>query len=288
MTIPSVVNGCIQTDDKKFNGIPLADDKGRKWVETINSFRYEPIAGGGNKPFTARKESTKSGDYWYGYRKMGGKLHKKYIGKTSEICFTLLETIGKDLNTPPQPRVAEVTEKVTDTASQRVTEVIGNCDAGRLTALELQVQALQESLEALRRELPGKSDSGNSEELPTVAESELQNDLSNLKAENEALRQEFLDARADYAKLLEISSHIKADREKQIADLRSQLGTERADREELETELADLKQNSEIDFDYAGKAGELVSWLRKVVGRLLPKEVTVKAVQKILQGSGDN
>jgi len=66
--------------------------------------------------------------------------------------------------------------------------------------------------------------------------------------------------------------------------LRSQLATERADREELETQLADLKQNSEIDFDFAGKAGELVSWLRKTVGKALPKQVTPKEVQKILEG----
>jgi len=91
-------------------------------------------------------------------------------------------------------------------------------------------------------------------------------------------------ATADYNQLLETSSRIKAEREKQIAELRSQLATERADREELETELSDLKQNPEMDFDYAGKAGELVSWLRKIVGKALPKQVTPKEVQKILEG----
>jgi predicted RNase H-like nuclease (RuvC/YqgF family) len=101
--------------------------------------------------------------------------------------------------------------------------------------------------------------------------------VDGLVQENETLK-------ADYAKLLESSSHIKAEREKQIAELRSQLDQERADREEIEGELADLKQNSEIDFDYAGKAGELVSWLRKTVGKSLPKQVTIKEVQKILEG----
>lgn len=105
--------------------------------------------------------------------------------------------------------------------------------------------------------------------------------VEGLLKENETLK-------ADYAKLLESSSHIKAEREKQIAELRSQLATERGDREELETELSDLKQNSEIDFDFAGKAGELVSWLRKTVGKSLPKQVTVKEVQKILEAGGDN
>ena len=50
-------------------------------------------------------------------------------------------------------------------------------------------------------------------------------------------------------------------------------------------ELEDLQKNSEIDFDFAGKAGELVSWLRKTVGKALPKQVTVKEIQKILEGN---
>ena len=108
--------------------------------------------------------------------------------------------------------------------------------------------------------------------------------IETVEVEIEALKQELAAARTDYAKLLETSSHIKASREKEIAELRSQLATERADREELETQLADLKQNSEIDFDFAGKAGELVSWLRKTVGKALPKQVTPKEVQKILEG----
>lgn len=76
------------------------------------------------------------------------------------------------------------------------------------------------------------------------------------------------------------------DREKELAvalaevlDLKQKLAAAR--------ELEDLQENSEIDFDFAGKAGELVSWLRKTVGKALPKQVTVKEVQKILEG-GDN
>ena len=61
--------------------------------------------------------------------------------------------------------------------------------------------------------------------------------VDGLVQENETLK-------ADYAKLLESSSHIKASREKELAELRSQLEQERADREEIESELADLKQKS--------------------------------------------
>jgi DNA repair exonuclease SbcCD ATPase subunit len=68
--------------------------------------------------------------------------------------------------------------------------------------------------------------------------------IETVEVEIESLKQELAAARTDYAKLLETSSHIKASREKEIAELRSQLATERADREEVEAELSDLKQNS--------------------------------------------
>ena len=138
MAIPSVTQGTIELEDSKV--FELDSPKGSAWLESIGSFRFEPS--GANKPYTVRKESGKGGDYWYGYRKVAGKLHKKYIGKSSEVNTVKLEEIAEALNTPPQPRV---TDKVTD----RVT-------TDRLTDLELQVQALRESLEALREALPGK------------------------------------------------------------------------------------------------------------------------------------
>ena len=118
----------------------------------VSSFRFEPT--GANKPYTVGKESGKGGDYWYGYRKVAGKLHKKYVGKSSEVSTTKLEEIAEALNTPPQPQVTDkVTNRVTDSVTYKVTDTH---TADRLTALELQVQALQESLEALREALPGK------------------------------------------------------------------------------------------------------------------------------------
>jgi hypothetical protein len=150
MTIPSVVQGTVETEDGKV--FELDSPKGSTWVELVSSFRFEPT--GANKPYTVRKESGKGGDYWYGYRKVAGKLHKKYIGKSSEVSTTKLEEIAEALNTPPQPQVTDkVTNRVTDSVTYKVTDTH---TADRLTALELQVQALQESLEALREALPGK------------------------------------------------------------------------------------------------------------------------------------
>ncbi len=300
MAIPAVIQGTVEVEGRVFE---LDSPKGAAWLETIGSFRFEPSGDG--KPCTIRREPS---GYWYGCRKIAGKVRKKYIGKTSEISTARLEEIAEVLEVSPVAGASKVAQKVAQDV--RVAEVaeVAEVAQDRLTALELEVASLRKALEALQEALPGKSEAGDFEELPKV-DSEvaegLQNELSNLKAENEKLKQELVDARADYAKLLESSTAVKASREKQIAELRSELQAEKTryaelDEEfreldgqwsdckkeirQLEAELSDLKQNSEIDFDFAGKAGELVSWLRKTVGKSLPKQVTVKEVQKILEG----
>ena len=81
----------------------------------------------------------------------------------------------------------------------------------------------------------------NFPELPKpdveIAESELQTTMGNLQAENEILG-------ADYAKLLESSTPVTNKLREEVQELRSQLETERADREETEAELSELKKNS--------------------------------------------
>ncbi len=246
MAIASVENGRVHSNEKRYqpgiDDLLLDSSNGVEWLEWVNSFRYEPT--GTSKPYTVRKEAS---GYWYGYRKISGRLHKKYIGKSSEINTAKLEEIAEALNIPSQPRVTEVTDKVAD-------KVVND----RLTALELQVQALQESLEALREELRGKSELGNSEELPKVdneVAERLQNDLSNLDAENEKLR-------ADYAALLESSTAITNKLREEVREVRSQLEQERADREEIESEISELKQKSAAASKDLPEAADLLNQLK--------------------------
>ena len=144
-----------------------------------------------------------------------------------------LHNIPSDVNnTPLSASNILVADNIpTDTVTQEVTDT-------RISALEERIEALQESLQeslkALWEALPGKLESGDSPELlkpDTVTDSELQIELGNLKAENETLK-------ADYAKLLESRTHVI---NKLWQELRSQLETERASREEIEAELSDLK-----------------------------------------------
>jgi chromosome segregation ATPase len=266
MTIPSVVQGLIETEDGKV--FELDSPKGSAWLESIGSFRFEPS--GDSKPYTVRKES---GIYWYGCRKVAGKVRKKYIGKSSEVSIAKLEEIAEALETPPVPRVDKVVE-----VAEEVAEV-AETSTDRLTALELQVANLQKALEALQETLPGKLESGDSLGLPKVDNEvveRLQNQLGNLQAENRQLKQDVDDlmkshqvareasdnliailkdncrhaeekrdeARANYATLLESSTAVTNKLRGEVQELRSQLERERADREEIEVELSDLRKKS--------------------------------------------
>jgi chromosome segregation ATPase len=279
----------IKTEDGRV--FELDSPKGSAWLEVIGSFRFEPS--GNSKPYTVRKES---GIYWYGCRKIAGKVRKKYIGKSLEVTLAKLEEIAEALEISPVPQankvaevaevaekvaevaevaekvaeVAEVAEKVAEVAEKvaEVSEKVIEVSQDRLTALELQVANLQKAVEALQEALSGKLESSNSLELPKVdneVAEQLQNELGNLKNENEALRQELAkekenygtlaiigqqlnqqleEVKADRAKLLESSTHVTNKLRQEVQELQLQLETERADREKIEAEFSELKQNS--------------------------------------------
>jgi chromosome segregation ATPase len=248
MTIPSVIQGLVETEDGKV--FELETPKGSVWLESIGSFRFEPS--GDSKPYTVRKES----GYWYGCRKIAGKVRKKYIGKSSEVTVAKLEEIAEALEIPPVPRANKVAEGVAELA-QKVVEVaegVAEVTQDRLTALELQVANLQKAVEALQEVLPGKLEAGDSLELPKAENKvveELQNELGNPKAENkvvEELENELGNLKAENEKLradyvaLESSTHVTNKLRGEVQELRSQLEKERANREEVEAEREDLAQ----------------------------------------------
>jgi chromosome segregation ATPase len=267
MTIPLVIQGLVKTEDGKV--FELETPKGSAWLESIGSFRFEPS--GDSKPYTVRKEA---GIYWYGCRKIAGKVRKKYIGKSLEVTVAKLEEIAKALEIPSVERANKVAE-VTQGVAQEVTEVAQD----RLTALELQVGNLQKAVEALQEALLGKLESGDSSELPKVdneVAERLQNDLSNLDAENEKLR-------ADYAALLESSTAVTHKLREEVREVRSQLETERADREEIEAELSELKQKSATTSKDLPEAADLLNRLRAKRKNLKMDLADMKALLEILE-----
>jgi len=233
MAIPSVIQGTVEVEGKVFE---LDSPKGATWVETIGSFRFEPAGDG--KPYTVRREGS---GYWYGCRKVAGKVRKKYIGKTSEVSTAKLEEIAEALEVPPVARISKVAE-VAQGVVQRVAQEVAQ---DRLTALELEVANLRKALEALQEALPGKLELGDSLELPKVdneVAEELQNELSNLRNELSNLKAENEKLRADYDALLESSTVVTNKLRQEVQELRSQLEAEKTRGEEIWKELSDTEQ----------------------------------------------
>jgi chromosome segregation ATPase len=269
----------IETEDGKV--FELDSHKGSAWLESIKSFRFEPS--GDSKPYTVRKEASA---YWYGCRQVAGQGRKIYIGKSSSLTVAKLEEIAEALEIPPVPRankVAEVAERVTEGVAERVTEVaerVTEVTQDRLTALELQVTNLQKAVEALQKALLGKLDSGDSLELPKVDNEvveQLQNELGNLKAESKKLR-------ADYAALLESSTHVTNELRQEVQEVRSQLEVECASREEIEAELSDLKQKSAAAGKDLPEAADLLNKLKAKRKKTKTDLADLEAILELLQG----
>lgn len=170
--VPVVEKGKLES------GIKLGSRNWEKELQNLDSFRYIPNSD--NAPFTVRRE--KGGgqaDYWYGYRKVSGKLHKRYIGKASDLSTERLEEIAAQLNIPPEPR-----EKKKVTYSDSVT-------SDEVKELEQRVQELEAQLESKNKELAEKD--GKVESL-TV-------ELSTVRDESDKLHRE-LHKKPDYQKVL--------------------------------------------------------------------------------------
>jgi DNA gyrase/topoisomerase IV subunit A len=93
------------------------------------------------------------------------------------------------------------------------------------------------------------------------------------------MQAELEDARADYAKLLESSTHITNKLKEEVQKLRSQLEQERASREEIEAEFADLKQKSVT----ASELPEAADLLNQLKGKRKKSSASLADVELILE-----
>lgn len=76
-----------------------------EWLEQITSFAFHSRSG---MHFTARKQKVQRGtNYWYGYRRLHGRLLKHYLGKTSDLTLARLEEVARLLeNESGQKRIS--------------------------------------------------------------------------------------------------------------------------------------------------------------------------------------
>ena len=70
-------------------GVPAWYD----WLEQNRAFRFESPSGS----FSARREQRPGGWYWYASRRLQGKLHIAYLGRSREIDAARLTQIGRQL-----------------------------------------------------------------------------------------------------------------------------------------------------------------------------------------------
>jgi chromosome segregation ATPase len=303
MAIPSVIQGTVEVEGKVFE---LDSPKGAAWVEATGSFRFEPSGDG--KPCTIRREPS---GYWYGCRKVAGKVRKKYIGKSSEVSVAKLEEIAAALEVPPVQRVmqvAEVAQKVAE--GTEVVEKVAEVAQDRLTALELEVANLRKALEALQEALLGKFEVGDSEELPKVdskVAEELQNELSNLKAENEALKTDVETLRRSLEnsdclvnkknqEISELNSRLAAanqkisDSDEELSEQFKELKLQDAEIERLKSELThrsgEISEKSAAASKDLPEAADLLNQLKKAKGKKFTASLAdVESILEILEES---
>ncbi|NMG20700.1 GIY-YIG nuclease family protein [Brasilonema bromeliae] len=106
-----------------------------QWLQDNISFRVEA----GENSYRARKESYTSNDYWYAVKKVDGKLHKKFIGKSDEVTCDRLKEVADVIRQPPVKTPPKAVVQPVDQISL----------AQKITALEAQVTAMQEQLTKL-------------------------------------------------------------------------------------------------------------------------------------------
>jgi hypothetical protein len=74
------------------------------WLDLSDTFHVCSSTG---QTFTLRKEAKqRGGGYWYGYKRVRGRVEKKYIGEKSKVTIEALEAVARhfaELTSPPLP-----------------------------------------------------------------------------------------------------------------------------------------------------------------------------------------
>ncbi len=163
----------LETDNASL--IKIDSDTWFQWLEENTSFKF--TAGfGGKDSYRARKEVLGGVVYWYAFKKVNGKLHKRYIGKPHEVTHNRLCEVAKSIRDVKVKSAKE--DKINNDSNQ-----IGNTNLqGIVNQLVNQVQELSNRLDNLE----SKGDDINekkpeylpSEELETKIQ-ELTNELTN-------------------------------------------------------------------------------------------------------------
>jgi LuxR family transcriptional regulator, maltose regulon positive regulatory protein len=127
--VPQVIDGVLRLPEPSDESeITVGSPSWVAWLTdaAIHSFSFQ--GPGGN--YTARKERrSRGGEYWIAYRKRGGKLRKRYLGKAEDLTADRLENAAAELAgrgatkgtilSNPEQAVGDVGTKPNDDASKK-------------------------------------------------------------------------------------------------------------------------------------------------------------------------
>ncbi|WP_066375497.1 MULTISPECIES: hypothetical protein [unclassified Anabaena] len=267
--IPTVYQGIIETDDDTV--IELDSPQWLKWLENNKSFRYEPkseLTG-----FTARVE--KSG-YWYAYRRIKGKLHKRYIGKPDELTVERLEEIAALIEKPPELREVTYKPSATETIKYATTKDVTNLWQA-LRELRQEVAKLAGSPTTVEEEQEEQPTDSDNEVADSEIVTQLQNQVTELQNEVKSLETKLNYARKQKKELEDELASV----EKQNSDLKDGTSLKRVTDKlrQQETENQKLKQElqriTQLGDEVNAERNELAheNWLLKSTVKNKDKEI---------------
>ena len=95
-SMPLVISGYLYTNDPETTGTRLTDPAWPAWLETASAFYYEAWTDGS---FSARSQKAHDQDgtpgaYWYAYKRVKGKLLKRYLGTGRALTRERLDAVA--------------------------------------------------------------------------------------------------------------------------------------------------------------------------------------------------
>ncbi len=89
-----VYNTTPQVKFGRLNEIRVGDKEWFEWLEQNRHFHITTYAGS----FSARKEKRRNGFYWYGVKKVLGRVKKKYLGASGQLTNQALYDVAQQLS----------------------------------------------------------------------------------------------------------------------------------------------------------------------------------------------
>jgi chromosome segregation ATPase len=273
-----VVSGLIETESGRV--FELESTKGAEWLNTIKSFKYVPT---GNYPeFTVRKEG-KDDNYWYGYRRADGKLHKKYIGRILQVSPGRLEEIAAELENSAEEYREELSKNGEEAKVKNKTEQ-------RLKALEGKMEQVTTAIaEVAKNQSPNELPNGLHNELAKQLHKELHKPLGNseleelerLRKENAELKEQVRELQAEVFN----NQQIINEQEHTKDAAKNALRKEESKRESLENTLGqkdEVIRELENKLAATGETPEAAELLNQVKSQKPKTKTTLGDIETIL------